>query len=504
MDTSNPVVPEVERPEVMLKAKQRGEPSRLLPEQAAAFDLALKNGSAAPEKGVAVDGNMSTPVVRVLNEKGELLFEKSGQAMGERVAGNFGALPPVPPKMITLDPGAEQALWVNLWSYHDPLGFGAYTFEAMHHWKTDGAVLTSRRVPFAIVPAKVSSAALGYDSSSKMASVLAWIAAASDGKEPPKLLVRLSGFGNHANVQQGATDLGRVPQDARVAVSQIPPDGKPNWLGWVAAVSSSGVELVQHNMTQPLYRTGMLPLRVQGAVAVPRFPDRGHAVFLAVGRGSSGPELTGFTVKPGAGPTPAWVIPLASPVMMAACSFGASGPITVLMSFDDGQSTKVSRIDVSETGIVLAPEQVVRTTPNRLVAMEVDMRPNATPGFVILEQSRAIPDRLAMVRLPLSGAPPPIVPFAPLLGWPTAEDGGQKRLLPATAIDVEVGFDGVPRALVADERGRLFGGKLDGSALTQLREGGAPSLFPHIAALGAGVKSACFTQDGLLAHVGGH
>lgn len=508
MDTSSPVVPDpqADRREVVLKAASKTASTRFFPEQAAAFDLTLKNQTGAAEALLAIDGNMTTPLVRAFDAKGGLLFEKSGGDMGERIAGGMGPIVPPPPQTITLEPGGSESLWVNLWTYHEPLHLGAYVFEAAHHLKAAGGpLLVSNRIPFEIVPARVLSAALGYESSTRMASTLAWIAAPKDDRGAPRLLVRLSAFGNHSSVQQGATDLGEVPKDARLSVSQIPPDGKANWLGWVAVVTPHGVELVRHNMTQLMARTGPIALPIADAVPIPRFPDRQHAVFLATGQGASGPLLVGVVAPPSGPPGPVWTVPLGASPQMAVCAFGMSGPISVLVSSDDGQLTRVSRVDVDESGAVVSPEQVVRTTPNRVIALAVDMRPRAAQSFVILESNRTMPDRLALTRLPLVGAPPPIVALAPLGGWPAEGENAARHALPAEAIAVEVGLDGLPRAALTDARGRLFGGALDGTPLALLSDGGgAKALFPHLAAMSASIEIACFTEEGFLFHAGGH
>jgi hypothetical protein len=505
MESSTPVAPEPERHEVVLKASPRSGSARLLPEQAAAFDLSLKNQTSAPAEVLAIDGNMTTPLVRAFDSKGERLFEKSNGDMAEQIVGNMGPVVPPPPRTITLAPGEAEPLWVNLWNYSDPLKLGVYSFEAAHHLTAGAPLLVSNRVPFEIVPATVSSAALGYDSPVRMSSLLAWIAAPHDGKGPPRLLARLSGFGDHEKVQQGATDLGEAPPGARVAVSQVPSDGKPNWLGWIAVTSPRGVTLVRHNMTQLMATTGLLALSIADAKPLPRFPDRLHAVYLATGKGPSGPVLTGLVAPPNGPAGAPWTVPIGANPDLAVCAFGMSGPISVLLASDDGQSGRVSRIDVDESGTVIAAEQVVRNTPNRVVALTVDMRARAPQSFVILESNRTMPDRLALVRIPLAGAAPPIVPLAPLAGWPSAGEGAAQRALPAQAITMDVGLDGVPRAAITDDRGRLFGGPLDGTPLTMLSDGGgAKALFPHVVSLTTHVTTSCFTEQGFLFHIGGH
>jgi hypothetical protein len=504
MDTSKQIVPEAPRRGLVLVAAPRGGDVRLFPEQAAAFDLSLENRTDAAENVVAIDGNRSTPVVRAFDAAtGERLFEKSGSDMAERLVPHMGAPPSPPPRMIVLAPGASESLWINLWMYQDPLPLGAYAFQASHQ-AHPGQAIESPRVPFEIVAARVESAALGYDSSIRMASTLSWIAAPRDGRGAPRALLRLSASGNHAAVQQGATDLGEAPEGGRIAVSQIPADGLANWQGWVAITGQQTASLVRHNMAQPLGRSGPVALPITDVVPVPRFPDRRHAVFLATGRSAAGPALVGLVADESGKASPAWSVPLPESPTLTACVAGMSGPITVFLAADDGQSCRVHRLDVDESGAVVSAAVVVRTTPNRIIALAVDQRRGAIPSLVILESNRTMFDRLALVRLPLSGAPPPIVPLAPLAGWPSVTEDRVSRALRAEAMSVEVGLDGVPRAALVDEKGRLFGGRLDGTPLSLLSDGGgAKALFPHVAALENGVFASVFTDRGYLFHTRG-
>jgi hypothetical protein len=491
------------RPGLVLLAKPRGSGARLLPEQAASFEITLENRTDAAESVLAVDGNYHTPVVRALDATGAVLFHKTSEDLAERLVPHMGSPGPRTLRTITLAPGAAESLWINLWMYHDPLPLGAYAFQASHQARP-GELFESPRIPFEIVAARVESAALGYDSSLRMASILAWIAAPSDGGGAPRLLLRLSAFGNHASIQQGANEVGEAPEGGRVAVSHIPRDGLANWQGWVAVVGPQRAELVRHHMARPGRRRVAVALPISDAVPVPRFPDRGHAVFLATGRGPAGPALVGFVAPTSGPPHPVWSVPLPESPALTACVAGTSGPITVFFSADDGQWSRVYRLDVDESGAVVAGAVVARTTPNRVIALAVDQRPDEIPALVILEENRTLFDRLALVRLPLSGAPPPIVPLAPLAGWPSVTENRVSRALRAEAIHLEVGMDGVPLAALVDERGRLFGGRLDGTPLGLLSDGGGTkALFPHVAALQMGVFASCFTERGYLFHTRG-
>jgi hypothetical protein len=503
MGGSTPSSPEAAGHGLVLVAAPRGG-HRLFPEEAASFDLTLENRAGAAETVVAIDGNRDTPVLRAFAAStSSLLFEKTAGDMTERLVMHLGIPTLPPPRTITLAPGASESLWINLWMYEDPLPLGAYLFQAAH-WPSPERTIESPRIPFEIVAARVESAALGYDSLPRMASILAWIAAPKDGQGRPRALLRLSAVGKHTAVQQGATDLGEAPEGARVAVSQIPWDGLAAWQGWVAIAGPQRVELVRHSMAQPVLRSGLVALPITDAVPVPRFPDRGHAVFLATGRGQAGPALVGF-VQPTSGPaSPVWSVPLPESALLTACVAGMTGPINVFFAADDGHWSRVYRLDVDESGAVVGGAVVVRTTPNRVIALAVDQRAAEIPALVILESNRTMFDRLALVRLPLSGAPPPIVPLAPLAGWPSATENRVSRALPAASINVEIGLDGVARAALVDETGRLFGGKLDGAPLSLLSEGGgAKALFPHVAALTLGAFASCFTEQGYLFHTRG-
>ena len=112
-----------------------------------------------------------------------------------------------PPELVTLGPVDEQKTHVELWHFMNPLRPGRYAFEAVHAANpTDPPQLSSGRVPFEVVSAGIDACALGYESSQRLSTVLAWIAVPSD-TAAPELFVRLSGA-THATPQTAGRSFG--------------------------------------------------------------------------------------------------------------------------------------------------------------------------------------------------------------------------------------------------------------------------------------------------------
>lgn len=483
--------------------------TRLVPEQSALFDVTLRNDTPAPRQVTSLNDNDWTPVVRALDATGKQLAQGTPRDLTERIAGHMGEPQDAPPALVTLAPGDQQTIPVELWHFMSSLPPGRYAVEISH--SIDPAAptpLSSGQVPFEIVPARVDACALGYESSQRLGTVLAWIAAPADtGK--PELFARSSGSA-HAAPQVAGRPYGAVPPGARIALGHLPPDAATNWLGYVAVASGRQVEIHQHNMGAPEWRSGPIALPIDDATPVPRFPDRGRAVFLATGRAGDRAALAGVVAAPGAPPQSPWAVPIAALPRLSACAFAASGAVAVILVADDGGSARVTRIDVDESGAVAAPEHLIRQSPNEALALAVDLRPGAPPVLLILEGSRVSPDRLALVRIPLvqpgAGAPAPqVIPFAPLRGWPTAPAAdGALRPLRAREVALDIGWDGAPHVALVDELGRLFAGALDGAPLAMLRDAAlGAARCPHLGALRDGVTPAAFLDNGALFFAGG-
>jgi hypothetical protein len=474
----------------------------LVPGQAAIFDLSLENHDTVAHELPALSGNQTTPLVRVHDEKGTLLFEGAPLERSER-ANTLGGEPQLhPTAMFQLAPGDRRSTHVDAWGLGGPLGPGTYSFEAEHRGGLAPA-LVSARIPFTIVPARVESCAWSYESPGRLCSLLAWTALAPNASAP-ELLVRLSAFGNHLAPQEGGLSFGPVAPGSALALSQIAPGGRGARLGWVAALAGNRVTLTRHNNAHPGWTSGPVALPLDTAELVPRFPDRGHALLLATGSRAGSPALAGVLVAENmpSPPTP-WLVPLSAPPRHAACLFGPTGTLTLLLESDDGSTTRFSRLEIDEQGKLVSPEQVVRQSPNRCAGLTADLRPGAPPAFVILESSRALPDRALLVRIPESGPPPPIQAFAPMAGWPKASDPAGERPLAASNLQLEIAYDGIPLITFTDELGRVHGGRLDGSSLTVLQgpSGSAPRCL-HTAALRARSATAYFDDDGALRRIG--
>jgi len=111
---------------------------------------------------------------------------------------------------------------MNVSGFTDPLPPGAFEVEVQHRLDESGRLLTSNRLHFDIVPAQVGSWALGYESSGRLVSFLAWIAKPATHSGPPRLLVRMSVASRPDLVQAGAIAHFKVSEEARAAVGQIP------------------------------------------------------------------------------------------------------------------------------------------------------------------------------------------------------------------------------------------------------------------------------------------
>jgi len=488
MTASNPPGPTVH-----LDATRSGW-SRLVPEQSAIFDITLRNDTSAPKQLTSLNDNDWTPVVRAYDATGHLLAEGKPRDLVERLVGDVGEPVVTPPVTVTLGPGEDQKVPVELWHFVNPLHPGRYAFEAVHTADpASSSPLSSGRIPFEVVSAGVDSCALGYESSQRLSTVLSWIAVPAD-TSAPELFVRASGS-SHTAPQSAGRSFGPVPAGARIAVGALAPDAMTTWLGWVAVTTGAQVELLQHSLGALSWRSGRVSLPITDAVPVPRFPDRDHAVFLSTGLGGGHPALAGMVVHADATRSAPWLVPIAALPRLSACAFASKGAIAVLLVSDDGTTTHVTRLDVDESGSVVSPEHVIRTSPNEVLAATMDLRPGAPPVLLLLESNRTLPDRVALVRIPLFGGATSVLPFAPARGWPYAAS----RPLKAKEVALEVDWAGEPRLAFVDELGRLFGGLLDGSPLGMLRdEGHGPARCPHVGAVREQTTLAAFSTEGSL------
>jgi len=520
-----PLANEIIRDLALIVSPRDSEDARFLREQSVAFNLALHNEGTTPQTVLAISSNRSTPVLRILDADGKPIGEYTPNDMFNRMLKSRGRRRP-PPKSIEIKPGLVNTTWVNLWTYMPPLPSGSYAFEIRHFTDSGSAPMTSNRLSFEIMDARVLNHAIAYESFSRMVSTLAWVAEPYDERYKPRLLLRLSNFSAHHTIQQGSTFCGEVSADTLLALSQIPPGERSSWLGWLSVVSDNKVELIQHNMTFPRWRSGPMELSLTDIQPLPRFPDRGYAVFLATGTDLDGKAaLTGLVVKEGeADPSP-WTLPISTNPTRSACAFDVTGPISLLLVSEEENSegktiTLITRLDVDESGQIATPERIIRTTENKALAVAVDMRPNAPQAFIVLEAHPQKYDHLALIRIPVDGKPE-IPELASLEGWPamtragkdyewppgqgTVDRASEVRIpLAATQVSLEIDLNGTPWMAMVDEQGDFYATRLDGQPLTFLRENGEfQSESLHIAALSRGLTISCFSQRGALVHLGG-
>ncbi|UCG05725.1 MAG: hypothetical protein JSV83_17695 [Desulfobacterales bacterium] len=491
---------------IVLEASLRqGSEHPFLPEQAASFTLAMRNTTDEKVKVYSIALNEYTPLLNVLNSDGQLIGEFSPQIMVKRLL-HVAIEKPGPVKSIELDSGADETTWVNLWNYAPPLEPGQYAFEFMHRLQADTDRVLSNRVPFQIVAAQVKDVALGYESSHRNTSVMAWLAAPEGNRDEPVLLARLSTGGDHRVTKQGATSYGCIPSATSVAVGQIPPDREHDDTGWIAVMPEGQAELIRHDMTNELWRSGLIPMNITDSKLINRYPDRGHAVLLATGQSEGKSVLAGVIVNvEQEGDYQPWSVPLLASPDDAVCCFGTEGPISLLFVSRDGENTNLSRLDVEQDGRVVVPEKIIHTTSLKVLSVAVDMRPGQTAMFLVLTADRDNHDHLSLIRIPLSEGPQ-VPELQPVAGWPATEDGDKRVPLEADRVFLELAPDGVAWLALIDEKGDFYGGTLTNRyhPVKRLRESsGTRLLYPHVGALFGGTTVSCFLESGLLFHTGG-
>jgi hypothetical protein len=489
----------------LLVSPRGNRPASLYPEQTADFDVVLVNGGSQAMTVKALEGNLDTPVIRMF-KPGGMIGRFNKHAMAARMVGHAAPLIQRSPKMVTLAPGARNATWFNLWSFHDALPPGSYSVDVVHELAETGSPVTSDPLQFEIVPARVADAALGYDSRNRSQTLLAWLAGTENAPKL-RLLVRESGSAGHGSLHQGATVLGEYDSGSRVAVSQLPWDAQITPVGWVAVFSKDGKADVMRQASTFVQGSPVhFDLGVRDPAPVMRFPNRGHAVVLATGVSAKGvPDLAGAVVGAD-GAKPAWHVPLKAMPKLTACAFLQSGGIQVLLVFDDGRQSVARKIEVDENGKVLSPEETIRTTDNEIVAVAVGQR-SPQAFFLILEADRKQHGQMTLWKTPASGEPKlTMADLGPVRGWPVKQSPEGPQMQPARTLELEQAPDGAPWLAMTDVKGDLYCGRLDG-ALALVREAkGSDLLFPHVAAVRSGATCFGFESNGrmFLPDSGGH
>ncbi|MBT3291590.1 MAG: hypothetical protein HN380_29875 [Victivallales bacterium] len=358
-------------------------------------------------------------------------------------------------------------------------------------------------MPFRIVAATVSVPALAYDTCERDASVMAWVADPGAGDAEPLLLLRWSAGEGHNITQAGGTAYPIPSPAARISLGQIPPGGEFDDCCWLAATCEDRVQLFRHELTVARWQSQPIPLPVEDAQPIQRFPDRERAVFLATGKGTAGPALCGVVVQEETEEEPQpWSVPLSVSPAHAVCSFGTEGLISLLFVVHGEKEDRLVRMAVDESGTVTAPETVVRATPNRVLAVATDMREEAPPTFLVLEADRHKHNCLALVRIPLEGELTAREPV-PLAGWPGLGEEGDGQPLPVAEIALETSPKGVVWIALTDQAGALYGARLDGKPLKLYRDAqdGRRATHPHVGALRNVTTLSCFSETGGLFHV---
>ena len=541
--------PTAENPQLTLAPTNSN--SRLLPEQAARFDLVFQNLSSQEAQLASLTGNDSTPSLRLFDGAGTMVSQFDSATIRRR-AGAHMHDPPSPAALVYLQAGVQDGSQINLWNYTAPLPPGRYRLQAAHQIRP-GAHSIDAATEFEIVPASVSSVAMNYGVSDHGSSLLSWLSQPLDKKSPPEILIRLSAGGNHGALMHGATAAGQVATGTHLTSSGLPPFSDIGDCGWLAVSHGTKIELIRHALAQVTWRSGEFDVDLANLKPVPRFPDRGHALFLATGTRQGKPVLMGLRVEddparssapPAAGsklvpgpsepigvnlsapiqgagpktnpvaPLPApkhelpayhpWTVPLQGEPVRTAVAFHREGPITILLIYNKDGVATLSRIDVDESGQVVKPETVILAGNKQaeIWAVAVDARKDQPISFLALGGDRQNRNQLALIKIPLEGAPT-VQEFPSLPGWPARTVNGRSVPLAAVEMVLEPATDGRPWLAVIDEDGRLSGGVLDGSPLKVLRAEGRCS-NAYIAALPGHVTPGCFTEKGELFPAGDH
>lgn len=478
----------------------------LIPEEFTMVQVTMTNRSATAAMVYSMKSAQNDPVLWVSSSQGEHIGDYGPEIRTFRSYGDQHGVSPLPPKQVKLEPGKEETWLGNLCRYCDALPPGKYQLKAEHQLKEGDEMTQSSPASFEVVAAEVGDWAMSYTNAERESTTLVWAGTPLHARGPGRVLVRDSGITRHAFLRAGASPIPGLAASARLSAGQSPVDAQQLVLHWVGAAGVKGVEMVQHNSTEPFWRSKPVPFGLINIMPIPRFPDRGHAVYLATGAGVHGPELVGCKVDPRLESDPApWRVVLHHAPLLTGASFGMQGPIHILMASTDGASHLLSRLAVDETGKVVSEEAVVRTGSAKVLAIAVDMRPGAIPKFLVLEEDAKEHGRVTLVHIPVAGridAAPP----APLPGWPAKLEGQKYIALPAREVTLEVAGDGEPFVALTDENDNFYGGSVLDFELKLLRPGKKPNgekqsaIHPHIGALKGGTTISCFTETGELFH----
>src|SRR5215831_9695844 len=116
-------------------------PSPLYPDQAADFDLILRNDGKQAITVNSLEGNLDTPVIRMSGPQG-LIGEFTRRLRKEKMVGHGSTVRQQSPSLETLEPGETDDTWVNLLAFHAPLPPGAYSFDVLHVVDASGRKVT--------------------------------------------------------------------------------------------------------------------------------------------------------------------------------------------------------------------------------------------------------------------------------------------------------------------------------------------------------------------------
>jgi hypothetical protein len=470
--------------------------ARLVPEECAYFNVAMRNDGTREAQFFDLDNNSETPVYSLYDGSGKKIASVSHQTMMNRMSGGgMGEPMPEPPSIRTLAAGKTVETFLDLWNYMAPPPKGVYELGAADRLPSGQPELVeSNRLRFEIVDAQVRDVAFGYEDIQRTSSLLLWVAV-PEGNGQALLLARLSTLDMHRVAQWSGNPLGSIDVNARLAIAGKPLEGTSSAIGWFAAVEGQHVELIQHFRTNPNWRSGKIALPISDPQPVPGFPDREYAVFLATGTATHGAALAGARVHPEGPKAPPWTVPLDAVPVYSACAFGKAGPIALLFVSTQNGQEHLSRMDVDADGKIDAPQKTVRTSSNLTLAIAVDQRPGNPQQFVVLESDPAHSDRLFLVHVPLSGEPQ-VRDIPRQAGWPTGPQGPAH----ARSVSMQIGWDGRPVIALTDDAGRNYAGVPGEGSLMELGSlsNGSHAIGLHVAALRRSIEFGAFTDRGNL------